>query len=159
MNPSNGTHNCRPGGGLRWVRSPTAAHRSQACARLIFILRYRVAPGRCKFNQCPSYSGSPFRIFNIKVFIASGYFDVLNPDGSPTSIQYDIYMSNEVGNGTIGGHSGLNLQANGTPENIRLDKIFNNFFFILKNDDFNYISIISKNQDLIVNCIITDNLF
>ena len=29
LNPSNGTHNCRPGGGLRWVRSPTAAHRSK----------------------------------------------------------------------------------------------------------------------------------
>ncbi len=28
LNPSNGTHNCRPGEGLRWVRSPTAAHRS-----------------------------------------------------------------------------------------------------------------------------------
>ncbi len=29
LNPFNGTHNCRPGGGLRWVRSPTAAHRSK----------------------------------------------------------------------------------------------------------------------------------
>jgi hypothetical protein len=27
LNPSNGTQNCRPGGGLQWVRSPTAAHR------------------------------------------------------------------------------------------------------------------------------------
>ncbi len=96
-------------------------------------------------NTIYSYSSSPCRIFNIKGFIASGYFDVLNPDGSPTCIQHDLYMSNEVGNGTMGGHSGLNLQAIGTPENIRLDKILNIFFYFLKNDtDFNYISISSS---------------
>ncbi len=50
LNPSNGTHNCRPGGGLRWVRSPTAEHRSKHALARSSSLYLRAAPGRRKFK-------------------------------------------------------------------------------------------------------------
>jgi hypothetical protein len=44
LNPLNGTHNCRPGGGLRWVRSPTAAHRSKHALARSSKLHYWATP-------------------------------------------------------------------------------------------------------------------
>jgi hypothetical protein len=44
LNPFNGTHTCRPGGGLRWGRSPTAAHRSKHSLARSSKLCYRAAP-------------------------------------------------------------------------------------------------------------------
>ena len=49
LNPSNGTHNCRPDGGLRWVRSPTAAHRYKHALARSSNLCFRAAMGRRKF--------------------------------------------------------------------------------------------------------------
>jgi hypothetical protein len=51
LNPSNGAHNCRPGGGLRWVRSPTAAHCYKHALARSSKSRFRAALGRRKFEQ------------------------------------------------------------------------------------------------------------
>jgi hypothetical protein len=55
LNLLNGTHNCRPGGGLRWVRSPTAAHRSKHALARSSKLRYRAAPEGASSLMSPQH--------------------------------------------------------------------------------------------------------
>jgi hypothetical protein len=103
---------------------------------------------------------SPYRSFNINCFIASGYFNLLS-NNLPRVFNYNVYMSNEAstgGNGEIAGIEGINICATGTPENYNLDKIPPNYLFLLRTNDYNFLSVVTTQSDLVVNCIIMDNL-
>ena len=67
-------------------------------------------------------------------------------------------MSNELAVGGTGELSGINICATGTPENYNLDKIPPNYLFLLKTDNYNYLSVVSRQSGIKVNCIIMDNL-
>jgi hypothetical protein len=97
------------------------------------------------------------RIFRINCFIASGYFDLLN-NNLPRVCNYDIYMANKGSAGGSGEISGINICATGVPDNYNLNKIPLSSIFLLRTDNFNYISVVSTIQNTSVNCIINDNL-
>ena len=67
-------------------------------------------------------------------------------------------MSNEASIGGSGETSGINICAIGTPENYNLDKIPPNYLFLLRTNNYNYISVVTTQSGLVVNCIIIDNL-
>ena len=98
---------------------------------------------------------SPYRVFNINCFIANGYFNLLS-NNLPRVFNYNVYMSNETSAGD--GPIGINICATGTPENYNLDKIPSNYLFLLRTDNYNYLSVISRQSGTVVNCIIMDNL-
>jgi hypothetical protein len=100
-------------------------------------------------------NSSLYRIFNINCFIASGYFNLLS-NNLPRVFNYNVYMSNKTAAGD--GPAGINICATGTPENFNLDKIPPNYLFLLRTNDYNFLSIVSTQLGAIVNCIIMDNL-
>lgn len=102
-------------------------------------------------------ASTPYRIFNIKLFITSAYFEVLN-SGIPNILQYDIYMSNPANNGTPVGNSGINICANGFPLNYRLNQINPTFITLVRTANFNYLSVLSTVNNTICSCIIEDLL-
>ena len=102
-------------------------------------------------------NGSLYRIFNINCFIESGYFSLLS-NNLPRVFNYNVYMSNELAVGGTGELAGINICATGTPENYNLDKIPPNYLFLLKTDNYNYLSVVSRQSGIKVNCIIMDNL-
>ena len=67
-------------------------------------------------------------------------------------------MSNELTVGESGEIAGINICATGTPENFNLDKIPPNYLYLLRTDNYNYLSIVSIQSGISVNCIIIDNL-
>ena len=67
-------------------------------------------------------------------------------------------MSNKISSGGVGESAGIHICATGTPENYNLDKIQSSYLFLLRTDNYNYISVISTISGLVVNCIIKDNL-
>jgi hypothetical protein len=67
-------------------------------------------------------------------------------------------MSDEVNPGEAGETAGINICATGTPENYNLDKIPSSYLFLLRTDNYNYISVVSIVSGIKVNCIIKDNL-
>jgi len=97
------------------------------------------------------------RSFKINCFIANGYFNLLS-NNLPRVCNYEIYMANKTIAGGTGELAGINICATGTPENYNLNKIPLSYIFLLRTDNFNYISIISTVQNTSVNCIISDNL-
>jgi hypothetical protein len=101
---------------------------------------------------------TPYRVFNIKVFISSAYFEVFS-SGIPNILSYEVYMSNESQNGGGGGIAGINLCAIGVPQNYYLNSILPTNFSILRTGDFNYLSIVARVTGTNVNVIIEDLLF
>jgi hypothetical protein len=65
-------------------------------------------------------------------------------------------MSNKTAAGD--GPAGINICATGTPENFNLDKIPPNYLFLLRTDNYNFLSVVTTQSGAIVNCIIMDNL-
>jgi hypothetical protein len=125
------------------------------------ITYYKYDIDLTKYTQLKYLSDtSPYRIFNIKTFMTSGYFNLFNSN-IPNILQYDIYMCNEISaNPNLPGSSaGINICAIGTPENYRLTNILPTYFTILQNNSFNKLSIISTIPSLNVSCIIEDYLF
>ena len=114
------------------------------------------------FIQIGSGSGDTYRIFNIKCFFGSSYFQKLT-NGIPDIVEYTIYMSNKASAGGDGTISGVNICATGIPQNYFLNNLMNNNLFILRNNtssssfNWNYLSIITK-QQADVRCFIEDLL-
>ena len=99
----------------------------------------------------------PYRIFKINIFKNSAYFSAINND-IPDILSYEIYMSNKLTDGTLSNEtSGINICAVGYPINYKLDKIMPTSIFLMNNNNFNSISIIST-SNINVRCIITDLL-
>ena len=94
-----------------------------------------------------SGTGDTYRIFTIKAFFGSSYFQKL-VNGIPDICEYTIYMSNKANAGGSGTISGLNIQAIGVPNNPFLNNSVNNNLFILRNSNgnFNYISIVTTSS-------------
>ena len=92
-----------------------------------------------------------YRVFNLKCFSTTGIFDTMILNKIPNILQYDIYMS-DINNS-------ISVCAIGFPNNYYLNKITTGDIFILKTNNFNYISILSKTINNTVNCIISDFLF
>jgi hypothetical protein len=98
---------------------------------------------------------NPYRIFNIKCFSTDTIFRQNLENLPPNILQYDIYMSNLLNLNPVF----LNICAIGFPTNYYLTKITKGDIFVLKTNNFNYISILSKYQNANISCIITDFLF
>ena len=109
-----------------------------------------------------SGSGDTYRIFKIKCFFGSSYFQKLT-NGIPDIVEYNIYMSNKANAGGDGTIAGVNIMATGIPQNYYLNNLMNNNLFILRNNtssssfNFNYLSILTT-QIADVRCIIQDLL-
>ena len=101
---------------------------------------------------------TPYRIFNIKIFLASAYFEY-STTTIPNILSYEIYMSNESQNGGGGGYAGINICALGVPQNYSLNSILPTTLSLLRTGDFNYLSIISRSSGALCNVIIEDLLF
>jgi hypothetical protein len=99
------------------------------------------------YIQIGSGSGDTYRIFTIKAFFGSSYFQKLT-NGIPDICEYTIYMSNKANAGGSGTIAGVNIQAIGVPVNPFLKNSVNNNLFILRSGvaDFNYISIVSTSS-------------
>jgi len=100
------------------------------------------------YIQIGSGSGDTYRIFKIKVFFASMYFQKL-VNGMPDIVDYTIYMSNKANAGGDGTIAGINIMARGEPANPFLDNLIRNNIFLLRNNtssssfNFNYLSILT----------------
>jgi hypothetical protein len=100
------------------------------------------------YIQIGSGSGDTYRIFKIKVFFASMYFQKL-VNGMPDIVDYTIYMSNKANAGGDGTIAGINIMARGEPTNPFLDNLIRNNIFLLRNNtssssfNFNYLSILT----------------
>ena len=70
---------------------------------------------------------------------------------TPSILQYDIYMSNY--------NASISVCAIGFPNNYYLNKITSGDIFILRTNNFNYISILAKTINTTVCCLISDFLF
>jgi len=105
-----------------------------------------------------------YRIFNIKCFLSDGIFE--NPNGNINGnlnvLQYDVYMadnpltSSAVNSSEI--KTNLNITAIGTPENLSLNNILPGLITLLRTDNFDYLTIVSKYNNLNINYIIEDYL-
>ncbi len=95
------------------------------------------------YIQIGSGSGDTYRIFNIKCFFGSSYFEKL-VNGIPDIIQYTIYMSYKA-NPAPGGRQGLNINAIGIPNSPFLNLVPPNNIFLLRNsnENFDYISVVT----------------
>lgn len=96
------------------------------------------------YIQIGSQSGDPYRVFKIRCFFGSCYFQRL-VNGVPDVIEYTIYQSYKANSGGTNTKQGLNFLAIGTPNSPFLDTITPNSMFLLRNafNDFNYISIVT----------------
>ena len=102
---------------------------------------------------------TPYRIFKIKVFFGSVYFEYLT-NNKPNVLSYEIYMSNESqGGGGCIGSAGVNICAIGYPENVILNAISPTQLSLVRTGDFNFISILSRVNGTVFNSIIEDCLF
>jgi hypothetical protein len=102
---------------------------------------------------------TPYRIFKIKVFFGSVYFEYLT-NNKPNVLSYEIYMSNESQGGGGGiGSAGVNICAIGYPENVILNAISPTQLSLVRTGDFNFISILSRVNGTVFNSIIEDCLF
>ena len=99
--------------------------------------------------------GNPYRIFNIKCFSTNAIFRTNLTNKPPNILQYDIYMSDLINLSP----PALNICAIGFPSNYYLNKITAGDIFILKTNNYNYISVLSKYPNANISCIITDFLF
>jgi hypothetical protein len=103
-----------------------------------------------------------YRNFNIRCFMNNGIFE-MNGNIVPSILQYDIYMSS--GQITTSGidtntypNNTTHIYAIGSPENYKLSNLLPCHITLLRTDNFNYLSIISKISNLEVSYIIEDYL-
>ena len=109
-------------------------------------------------------SSKKYRIFNIKCFMNNGIFE-MNNNILPSILQYDIYMSDgqikehqtNIGTNTYPNDS-IHINAIGRPENYKLNNLLPCHITLLRTSSFNYLSIISKINNLSVSYIIEDYL-
>jgi hypothetical protein len=92
----------------------------------------------------------------------NGIFE-MNGNIVPSILQYDIYMSNgQIAtsgiNITTYPNNTIHIYAIGTPENYKLSNLLPCHITLLRTDNFNYLSIISKISNLEVSYIIEDYL-
>ena len=104
-------------------------------------------------DRTDSTNLNPYRIFNIKCFTVDTIFDTGIINKAPNILQYDIYMS------LLQPNDNINITAIGFPTNYYLTKITAGDIFILKTSNYNYISIVSRNINTKITCIISDILF
>ena len=96
-------------------------------------------------------NANSYRVFSLKCFSTSAIFNSMVLNKTPNILQYDIYMSDY--------NNSISVCAIGFPNNYYLNKITSGDIFILKTNNFNYISILSKTINTSVNCILSDFLF
>jgi len=106
-------------------------------------------------------TGDLLRIFKISFWYVPSYFSsYLNAE--PYVVSYTVYMSNKS-NPIFGKPetAGVNIYAVGFPENIKLNNILPNNLMLLKNyfNNFNYLTIVSRNAPADIYVIIEDQLF
>lgn len=101
---------------------------------------------------------SPYRIFSIKLWIASGYFSY-KYNGNANVLEYTVYQSLQSQNGSPYGSGGQNIYANGTPNNPDLNALTGGQISLCCTDDFNFISCLANTNGTLVYCIISDELF
>lgn len=99
------------------------------------------------YIQIGSQSGDTYRVFNIKCFFGSCYYQRLI-NGIPDIVDYTIYMSYKASSAGGDTKQGLNILATGIPQSYYLDTITPNRIFLLRNafDDFNYISVVTTSS-------------
>jgi hypothetical protein len=101
---------------------------------------------------------TPYRIFTIKIWIASGYFGYFT-NLKPNVLSYEVYMSMQTQGGGGGlGSAGLNITAIGYPENYQLNNVCPTQISLVC-ADFNFVSVLSTVNGTVFNCLITDELF
>ena len=103
-------------------------------------------------------TNSPYRIFNIKVYFRSLFFEYFT-SSKPNILSYDVYMCNQLVAGTQGQQAGINIAAIGTPQNYLLNSILPITMSLLRTGNFNYLSVISRINNLAISIIIQDQLF
>ena len=104
-------------------------------------------------SKIDSIDANPYRIFGLKCFSTSAIFNNRVANKPPNILQYDIYTSHIINTNTI------NICAIGFPSNYYLNRITAGDIFLLKTNNYNYISILSRTSNLSVSCIISDFLF
>jgi hypothetical protein len=130
------------------------------CSDLIILnnityYKYNINISQYVNSKLNYVDNNPYRIFNIKCFSTDTIFRPNLANSPPNILQYDIYMSNLLNLNPIF----LNICAIGFPTNYYLTKITKGDIFVLKTNNFNYISVLSKYQNANISCIITDFLF
>jgi len=101
-------------------------------------------------NKYDMIDMSNYRIFNIKCFSTLGVFTTMVANKPPNILQYDVYMSS---------YPSINICAIGFPSNYYLNKITAGDICLLKTTNYNYISVVSKTNNVSISCIISDFLF
>ena len=102
-----------------------------------------------------------YRIFNIKCFLSDGIFENFI-SSVPNILQYDVYMSlnpltpANIVNPILNINSGINICAIGTPENYKLSNILPSYITLLRNESFDYLTVISTSGNLSISYIIED---
>ena len=105
-------------------------------------------------------SNSPYRIFTLRIFVTSAYFEVFNSN-IPNILSYEIYMSYQASPANIGtsiGNAGINICALGTPKNELLNEILPLYVTLIRTNDFNYLTVLSTVNNTKISCIIEDLL-
>ncbi len=101
---------------------------------------------------------SPFRVFSVKIWIKSGYFEY-NVNGNFNVLQYNIYQSLQSQNGSPIGSAGENLHAIGFPPNPILNTITAGQICLVRTGNFNFLSVLSVVNNTVIQMIISDELF
>ncbi len=119
-------------------------------------------------NKTVGASTVNYRIFNIKCFSSDGIFE--NPNGNINGnlnvLQYDVYMSfnpltpstSPITFNISEIKPDLNITAIGIPENYSLNNILPGLITLLRTNNFDYLTIVSKYNNLNISYIIEDYL-
>jgi hypothetical protein len=127
----------------------------------ITYYKYDLDLRNCTTQQIIPNTIDPYRSLKFACWYTPSYFgSYIN--SQPYVISYTIFMSNKA-NAIIGQPetAKLNIYAVGLPENVRLANIIPNNIMLLKNanNNFNYLTIVSRVAPCDINCIIEDQLF
>jgi hypothetical protein len=109
-----------------------------------------------KLQNTPG-TNTPYRIFNITLFMANVYFEAFTT--IPNVLEYKIFMSNPANSGGSGENAGINICALGRPQSYNLNAVLTTNISLVRTSDFNYLSVISKTNGTSFNVIIEDLLF
>ena len=104
---------------------------------------------------------SPYRIFNIRLFLASCFFQFLT-NSNYNILSYEVYMSNQLEAGTNGATIGLHVVSNAigaTYPSPLLANVLPSAFSLMRTTNFDYLSVISTIPNITLSCIINDLLF
>ena len=142
-------HNIQKKVGLKFVCS------DEIILNDVKYYKYNINITKYVNNKLDYIDNNPYRIFNIKCFSTDAIFRNSQLNKPPNILQYDIYMSKILNSDPII----LNICAIGFPSNYYLNKITAGDIFMLKTNNYDYISILSKYPNTNISCIITDFLF